>query len=301
MGLVPLLSFLLLRQGELQGLGHVVEAQVPQLFLLPATFLVLAVGVYFAFGLSGAVAVGLRLIAGLVAVIVALLLLRNHLPEPVTGISPLYRQREWLRSALPLLFVGAAGIINQRISTVMVGAMLGPEAAGIFDVALKGSSLVSFALMAVNMPLAPAVAELYAKGEKERLQRLVTKSARVALLGSLPVALVMIIFGREVLSIFGKDFTGGSSVLAILSAGQLINVITGPVGILLNMTGHEWDTSKGVGMAAFINTLFSAILIPFWGIEGAAAASAFSIVCWFTTLVVLVRKRLGIYPTVIGV
>jgi len=300
MVLIPLLSFLLLRQGGLQGLGYVVEAQVPQLFLLPAAFLVLTVGVYFTFGLSGSVAVGLRLLAGLVAVLTATFLLRKYLPEPITDVSPLYRQREWLRSALPLLFVGASRIINQRISTVMVGAMLGPEAAGIFDVAIKGAALVSFALMAVNMPLAPAVAELYAKGEKKLLQRLVTKSARVALLGSLPVALGMILFGRWVLLIFGRDFIGGNTTLAILSVGQLINVITGPVGILLNMTGHEWDTTKGVGIAAFINVLLSAILIPFWGIEGAAAASAFSTVCWFTTLVVWVRKRLGIYPTAIG-
>jgi len=300
MGLVPLLSFLLLRQGGLQGLGHVVEAQVPQLFLLPVTFLVLTVGVYFAFGLSGAVAVGLRLIAGLVAAIAAVFLLRKYLPEPVTGVPPFYRQREWLRSALPLLFVGAAGIINQRISTVMVGAMLGPEAAGIFDVALKGSSLVSFALMAVNMPLAPAVAELYAQGEKERLQRLVTKSARVALLGSLPVALVMILFGREVLSIFGKDFIGGSSVLAILSAGQLINVAMGSVALLLNMTGYEEDTAKGVGVAALANAVLNAALIPLLGINGAAAASAVSMATWNILLAWWVYKKIGICSTALG-
>jgi len=300
MGLVPLLSFLLLRQGGLQGLGYVVEAQVPQLFLLPATFLVLTVGVYFAFGLSGAVAVGLRLIAGLVAVLAALFLLKKYLPEPTIGVPPLYRQREWLRSAFPLLFVGAAGIINQRISTVMVGAMLGPEAAGIFDIALKGSSLVSFALMAANMPLAPAVAELYAKGEKERLQRLVTKSARVALLGSLPVALVMILFGREVLSIFGKDFTGGSSVLAILSAGQLVNVAMGSVALLLNMTGYEEDTAKGIGIAALANVVLNAALIPLLGINGAAAANAVSMATWNILLAWWVYKKIGICSTALG-
>ncbi len=300
MGLVPLLSFLLLRQGGLQGLGHVVEAQVPQFFLLPATFLVLTVGIYFAFGLSGALAVGLRLIAGLVAVIAALFLLRKYLPEPVTGTLPLYRQRGWLKSAFPLFFVGAAGIINEKISTVMVGTMLGPEAAGIFDVALKGATLVNFTLMAVNMPLAPAVAELYAKGERERLQHLVTKSARVAFLGSLPIALGMILFGREVLSIFGRDFIGGSSVLAILSAGQLINVAMGSVALLLNMTGYEEDTVKGIGIAALANVVLNAILIPLLGINGAAAANAVSMATWNILLAVWVYKRLGVHSTALG-
>ena len=300
MGLVPLLSFLLLRQGGLQGLGYVVEAQVPQLFLLPATFLVLTVGVYFVFGLSGAVAVGLRFIAGLVAVATALFSLRRHLPELATDAPSLYRQREWLRSTLPLLFVGTAGIINQRISTVMVGGMLGPEKAGILDVALRGASLVSFTLMAVNMPLAPAVAKLHAKGERERLQSLVTKSARVALLGSLPIALGMILFGRWVLLIFGREFTGGSTVLAILSAGQLVNVAMGSVALLLNMSGHERDTARGIGITALVSVVLSAVLIPVWGVEGAAVANAVSTTTWNVLLAMSVRKRLCIYPTALG-
>jgi len=182
----------------------------------------------------------------------------------------------------------------------MVGAMLGPEAAGIFDVAIKGAALVSFALMAVNMPLAPAVAELYAKGEKKLLQRLVTKSARVALLGSLPVAFGMILFGREVLSIFGRDFIEGSTVLAILSAGQLINVAMGSVALLLNMTGYEEDTAKGIGIAALVNVVLNAFLIPLWGINGAATASAISMAAWNILLAWWVYKKIGIYSTALG-
>jgi O-antigen/teichoic acid export membrane protein len=300
MALVPLLSFLLLRQGGLQGLGYVVEAQVPQFLILPGVFLVLACGVYFTIGVDGTSAVGLRIISGLIATLTALFFLRRHLPEPVTDVSPLYHQREWLKSALPLLFVGAAGIINQRISTVMVGSMLGSEAAGVFDVSMRGAALVSFVLMAVNMPLAPAVAELYAREEKERLQRLITKSARVALLGSLPIALGMILFGRWVLLVFGKDFTGGSTALAILSAGQLVNVGMGSVALLLNMTGHEQDTARGVGIAALVNVVLNGMLIPVWSLEGAAVANAVSMVTWNILLAVWVYRRLGLYSTALG-
>jgi O-antigen/teichoic acid export membrane protein len=300
MALVPLLSFLLLRQGGLQGLGYVVEAQVPQFLILPGFFLVLVCGVYFTVSLSGTSAVGLRVVSGLIATLTALFFLRRHLPEPVTDVSPLYHQREWLKSALPLLFVGAAGIINQRISTVMVGSMLGAEAAGVFDVSMRGAALVSFILMAVNMPLAPAVAELYARGEKERLQRLITKSARVALFGSLPIALGMILFGRWVLLIFGKDFTSGSTALAILSVGQLVNVGMGSVGLLLNMTGHERDTAKGVGIAALANIILNVALIPLWNVNGAAAASAISLAMWNVLLAWQVYKKIGIFSTAFG-
>jgi len=294
MGLVPLLSFLLLRQGGLQGLGHVVEAQVPQFFLLPATFLVLTVGVYFAFGLSGSVAVGLRLIAGLIAAITVLFLLRKYLPEPVAGAPPLYRQREWLKSTLPLLFVGTAGIINQQVSTVIVGSMLGPKTAGIFDVAGKGAGLVSFALVAINMPLAPAVAGLYAQGKKEVLQRLVTKSARVALLGALVIALGLTLFSRWVLSFFGRAFVDGSPVLRILSLGWLIDVGMGPVGLLLNMTGYEKETAKCVAIALTINVALSVLLTSLLQSEGAAIAYTTSTAICNILLHILVYKKLDI-------
>jgi O-antigen/teichoic acid export membrane protein len=150
------------------------------------------------------------------------------------------------------------------------------------------------------MPLAPVVAELYARGEKERLQRLITKSAWAALLGSLPIALGMILFGRWVLLIFGKDFTGGNTALAILSAGQLVNVGMGSVALLLNMTGHERDTARGVGIAALANIILNAALIPLWNINGAAAASAISLAIWNILLAWWVYKRIGICSIAFG-
>jgi len=300
MALVPLLSLLLLRQGGLQGLGYVVEAQIPQLLLLPATFLVVTIGVYFAFGLSGPVAVGLRSLAGLVAVLTALFLLRKYLPEPITGAPPLYRQREWLRSAFPLLFVGAASIINQQISTVMVGSMLGPKEAGIFDIARRAAMVVTFAITAVNMPLAPTVASLYARGEIERLQRVVTTSARIAALGAFIIAFGLIIFRCGFLSLFGKDFANGGAALMILSLGEVISIGMGPVFLLLIMTGHERDVAKGIGVAAVLNTSLNAVFIPFWGLEGAAAAHALSTVVWSTLLMIWLYKRTTINPTVLG-
>jgi len=280
MGLVPLLSFLLLRQGGLQGLGHVVEAQVPQLFLLPATFLVLTVGVYFAFGLSGSVAVGLRSLAGLVAVIAALLLLRKYLPEPVTGVSPLYRQREWLRSAFPLLFVGAAGIVNQRLAVVILGILKTPEVAGILDIGLRGASFISFPLIAVTMPLAPLISELYVRGDIERLNNLVKKSVTIAFLGGIVMAALLLSNNDVFLGMFGSKFQRGSGAFIILGIGYVTSIALGPVATLLNMTGNERVSALGVMMGVLLTTLFCFLLIPFLSLEGAALAVILGELSW---------------------
>jgi O-antigen/teichoic acid export membrane protein len=85
----------------------------------------------------------------------------------------------------------------------------------------------------------------------------------------------------------------------ILAFGQLINVLFGPVGILLNMTGHERDTMRGLTMAAVLNVLLSLTLIPMFGINGAAIASAITLVICNVLLWKSVRKRLDIQSAIL--
>jgi len=298
--ILPFLAFVSLRQGAVQGLGYVIATQLPQMLILPILFLILVGGLHFAFDLNASSAVGMRALAAMIAFLVGAGLLKKYAPSSVKEALPDYHTRKWLRSMLPLLFVSTAGTINDHISIIMVGSMLGSEATGIFDVARRGAMLVSFILMAVNMPLAPTVARLYARGEKEYLQRVVTKSARVALFGSLPIALGLIIFGRWVLLIFGREFMGGSAVLVILCLGQLVNAGMGSVGLLLNMTGHERDTARASGIAATVNVILNAILIPKWNLEGAAIATSSSMILWNVLLAIRVYRRLGINSTALG-
>jgi len=284
----------------MQGLGYVIVAQLPQMLVLPILFLILVGGLHFAFDLNASLAVGVRVLVATITFLVGAGLFKKYLRNSIKEALPNYHTRKWLRSALPLLFVSMAGTINQHISIIMVASMLGSEAAGIFAVAIRGAMLVSFVLMAVNIPLAPTIARLYARGEKERLQRVVTKGASVALFGSLPIALGLIIFGRWVLLIFGREFMGGSAVLVILCLGQLVNAGMGSVGLLLNMTGYERDTAMGVGIAAAVNVVLNTILIPLWGIEGAAIATVAGLIIWNIILLMRVRKKLGLNSTAFG-
>jgi O-antigen/teichoic acid export membrane protein len=74
----------------------------------------------------------------------------------------------------------------------------------------------------------------------------------------------------------------------------------GLAALVLNMTGHERDTAKGIAVSALLNVTLNALLIPLWGIEGAALASTLSMVVWNSLLVVLVHRRLGLHATALG-
>jgi O-antigen/teichoic acid export membrane protein len=60
------------------------------------------------------------------------------------------------------------------------------------------------------------------------------------------------------------------------------------------MTGYQKYTFIGVAVSAILNIILNAALIPQWGAEGAAMATAISTVVWNILLVSFVQKKLNI-------
>ncbi len=300
--IIPLLAFTRLKQAALQGLQKVVRGLLPEMLVQPLLFLVLIGVVFLVAGerLSPPLAAGMYALTAGLALLVGGRLLANALPKAVKEATPSYDMRAWSRSAVPLLFVSGMYILGIKISTIMLGSMSGAKAAGIYTVADQGAALIMYVLFAVSAPLAPTVASLFALRDMERLQRVVTKSARVIFLISLPIALVLIVFGHWFLLVFGEDFTRGHVALTLLCVAQLTTAAVGPVGLLLTMTGHERDAAKGVAIGALLNVVLNALLIPKWSLEGAAVATAVSTATWNLLLGVWAYKKLGIDPTALG-
>jgi len=303
LALLPLFGLDTLRGAALRGLHRVLLGQASGAVVRPALFLVMIGGIILVGdgSLTPGLAMGLQIVAvGCAFALGAVWLLRN-LPPEVRGAAPVYESRAWAGSALPFLFIGGLNVVNGQTDIIMLGFFGTSADVGVYRVVCIGAGLVIFAMSAANVVLGPSIARLHAEGNRTRLQRVLTRSARMIVLYALPVALTLILFGGWLLAgIFGPDYAAGASALAILAAGQLLNAATGSVGVLLNMTGHERDAAKGAAAAAFLNVVLNAVLIPLWGIEGAALASAASLITWNILLAVLVRRRLGLHSTALG-
>jgi len=304
--MLPLINLTSLRRAALRGLNRVVIGQLPELLIQPIVFISLIVASYFVFekftekSFTAPWAVGMNVMAAGVALIIGMRLLHKNLPQTVREASPAYISRMWIRSALPLLLITLMQMITIRADTIMLGAIKGANAVGIYAVANRGAGYITLILFAVNSALAPTVASLYSTRDMERLQRIITKSARIILLFSLPIGVALIVFGYWFLLLFGQDFTQGRTTLTILCTGQIINAAMGSVALLLVMTGQERHAAAGLGIGASLNITMNALLIPKWGIEGAATATASSLIAWNILLAILVYRRLGIHSTALG-
>jgi O-antigen/teichoic acid export membrane protein len=225
-------------------------------------------------------------------------LLIRHMPPEARAVAAGERQydkRRWTKGALIFAAIYVMHTINGQADVVILGMFMSSADVGVYKVAAQTAALVAFTLTAVNITIGPQISRLYATGDLPKLQSMVTWSARGILFLTLPVAVALVIGGKFVLDkAFGSEFVEGHAVLVVLVLAQLFNAFMGPVGQLQNMTGHERDTVWAIGAAATLNVALNVLLIPHFGMLGAALAAASSITAWNVILWYSARRRMGI-------
>ncbi len=295
---MPLASLTGLRQGTMKGLNRVVVGDFPELLVRPTLFLGLV-------GL-GILLLGQRLTAvwvmGIYGVTVALAfgvgawLLYRSLPEAVHRVESRQMPGLWFRATLPFLLIVAMFVVNQQTDVMMLGLLQGTDAAGIYTVVGRGTQLIQFALMAISSATGPTLAGLVSREDWSQLKQVLTNSSRLLLGSTLAIALTLMLLGRWFLAIFGPEFVAGYPALIILGCGYLMSAPLELAGLLLLMSGHERETAIGTGMTATLNVIFNALLIPRWGLAGAALATSLSMVIRGSYFMIRAHQRLHMVP-----
>jgi O-antigen/teichoic acid export membrane protein len=189
-------------------------------------------------------------------------------------------------------------LINGRTDILMLGFFREDADVGIYRVASQIAALVVFGLQIINSIQGPHIAHLYAQGEMKTLQRMITRSAQLVFMIALPSVLIIVVFGPFVIrTLYSPEFSDAYLPLVILCVGQLVNASAGSVGSLLNMTGHEKETTKSVFIGATVNLVLNLILTPLWGPIGAATATTVTLIVWNVIMWHKVRVLVGIEST----
>lgn len=294
--LLPLMAFEAVRTGALRGLSWIVSAQAPEQIVRPLT-VILLVGSVVLLGseLTAVRAIQFNVIGALLAFVLGVLLLLRALPLSVKISEPRYEIKPWAASLLPLSLFAGLKLLDSQVSILFLGFLATNEEVGLFRVAATGAALVAFGLNAVNMAMAPQIARLYNAGDIKQLQRVITLGTRVAVSVSFPAAMIFIVFGETIISmVFSNEYVAAAPALAILCLGQLVNVSSGSVALVLNMTGNDKSTVIGAAVAMLINLVLCLWLVPKLGLTGAAIGFSVSLCAWNILLLIMVRRKVGI-------
>ena len=158
----------------------------------------------------------------------------------------------------------------------MLGHFVSEEDVGIYSVAAKVSSFMLIGHQIALPIVSPLFSQFYESRDHELIDTLFRTITKWVCYSGLVIFACIAIFRAELLHVFGRGFTAGSSVLLILAAGLLVAVGTGPTGALLTMMGKQkWELGNTISMAV-VNFILNLVLIPKLGVIGAAIATAFS-------------------------
>lgn len=208
--------------------------------------------------------------------------------------------KELLPVSLPLFVVSISGILLSNADAIILGWLSSSREIGLYTVAAKLALLSTIFLQITNAAVAPKVAALFDQNEHIKLQimiRQVTKG--LTIIGFAPFV-IFLFFGNSILSIWGSEFIEAYWILLILSFGQLVNIATGAVGVIMIMTGHEKVQSKISFIFAIINIILNVILIKKYGALGAAIATATVVISSNFLKVFFVKKLVGINTLIIS-
>ena len=294
--LLPLIAFANLRGAALRGLGKIVQGNLPELLIQPLViFLLLVVAVWLGNKLTPVMVMYYNLIAAVVAFFVGATMLKRALPKQIFLTKRTYEIKVWRLSLIPFVTTKGLIIINSQLAIIMLGFLDFTDQVGLYRVAFSAATLVGFGLTVTTSVLAPQITKLYNLGNTKKLQRIITASAWMIMIISLPIILVFIFFSEQLIRLlFGIEYIHAGTALVILSLGQLINSLTGLTATVLNMTGHEKQNVKGTFLGLVLNIILSVILVPHYGLIGSAIATAVSLIVWQLFLTWLTYKHTGI-------
>ena len=280
--ILPILGLIAIRGAMLRAFKHVIKAALPE-SIFQRLIIALFASLFFLFtqqNLQAYQVMVFNLLGTLFALYLSTSWIIKALPEQLLYTEPKYAGREWIKVSLPLFFMSSMSFIIGQTGIIMVGSIMDAEQTGLFAVASRIADLVIFGLMAANTIVAPMISELYSTGQFQKLQKMITLSARGIGTFTLFSSGFLAIFGKDVLGIFGDGFVVGYVILLILLAGQIVNALAGSVGLLMTMTGHQKQAAQILGVIAIINILLNIALIPKMGLIGAAIAAAATTILW---------------------
>lgn len=193
-------------------------------------------------------------------------------------------------------FVASFSAFMQQVGMILVaGLFLSNQELGIFRAVERSAILVGFVLMVLDTVFPARFASFYHRGDMEGLQKLARKGAALGGLAALPALIVCFVFPHYILGLFGEEFSDAGNLLRIVAFAQFVNVATGSVGFILNMTGHEIIMRNISLLCNFAGLILVCILSFLFGAIGAVLALAITVVAFNLVALYFVWRKLGLW------
>ena len=293
---LPFVSICIQFDGIARSYNWIGLALTPHFFWRP--FLIVAlVGAAVAAGI-GADAVTVMtviVIAAATTSIVHAVILMRRLAGVVPAGGRRYEIRSWLATSTPMIMVWGFYTLLTYTDVIILQQFRPPEDVAHYYGAARTLMMVSFVAFSVSAAAGHHFSRYHLAGDHEGLAAFVAKTVRWTFWPSLFATVVILALGWPLLRLFGPSFVGAYPAMFVLALGPLARASVGPSERLLTMAGSQRACAFVYAAAFTVNLAGCALLIPAYGVLGAAVAPTAAMMFESAALFVVVRRRLGIH------
>lgn len=183
-----------------------------------------------------------------------------------------------LKTSYPMALSAISFFLMQSTDVLFISAYDTFDSVAYYSIAVKLASVTALALISVNIVIAPKIATIYNDKNFYELKSILKKATRINVVISLPIIIVLLCFSEYILSTFGINYVLAKSALWVLLIAQFFNSVTGPSALYLNMTGRQKKLNVILLISLLINIVLNIILVPAYGMLGAAISTTASFI-----------------------
>ncbi|MDP1774794.1 MAG: oligosaccharide flippase family protein [Methylobacter sp.] len=294
-GFLPVITLCLFLTEVITVYGKQIQALALYRFFLPAVFLLLIIGLnVFTFEVTAVSVVLCFGTAWCLTLTLMLITVRAASPSPLRKVKPDSKdQRWWLKKSLPFLISSVMMTVLTSAGTIILEVLHPSQAVvGIYAVAMQTAGLISLIGTSTNRYYLPMLVVLLERRDQSAINALLGKRMRL-IAWFIAVFLGIIgIWGQEILSLFGSDFSQGYQALFICAIGAAFSTLFSDSPYYLQFMGRNRLVVSLMSFAAISMIGLSHTLGPRYGATGVALAYAVPTMLLFSSLKWLANRHM---------
>nr|WP_281380135.1 lipopolysaccharide biosynthesis protein [Prosthecomicrobium pneumaticum] len=210
-----------------------------------------------------------------------------------------YAPRLWATTIWPVFLAETFYGLLLNVDILVVGQMMAPEDAGVYYAAAKTLALVHIVYFAVRSATMPRFAQYFAAGDRPRLEGILRDGLIWTFWPSVLMVAGVLVAGRFLLGLFGPNFDAGYPLLFVLSLGVLARAAIGPAEAALTMAGRQKACAAIYSACFFLNLGLNLILVPRFGLAGAASATTATLAAEAILVYLAARLLIGLRSSIV--
>jgi O-antigen/teichoic acid export membrane protein len=194
------------------------------------------------------------------------------------------------------IFLTASGsLVFSYADTVLIGFFMTNADIGIYRTAFQLTSVATFTTLAFQTVLYPKISSWEVQGRVREIENSLARAFTYSLLLAIPTCIGGWVLGDRLLYyLYGASFVEGAPALFFLLLVQVVNVFMFLATMSLNALNHPKDAFTITLIAALTNILLDIVLIPIFGIMGAAAATLIAMTLNAIVALVLLSRIISV-------